>query len=117
MHINLCNFDHPGAGIYKIGSSVAVTRIETLHSVNVSGVVEQCSSESFTSVSPLSVQPAGSTSVVTPPWEVDSPTTFRRRASYIGHVLTGAVGAGIMLAVNTIWPHYAPPLSRLKPGK
>jgi hypothetical protein len=41
-------------------------------------------------------------------------TTFRRRANYVGHVLTGAIGAGIMVAINIIWPHYIPPPSILR---
>lgn len=39
--------------------------------------------------------------------------TFKRRAAYVGHVFTGAVGAGIVLAVRTIWPAHVPPPSIL----
>jgi hypothetical protein len=43
--------------------------------------------------------------------------TFRRRANYLGHVLAGSIGAGIMLAFNAIWPHYVPPPSILHKSK
>ena len=39
--------------------------------------------------------------------------TFRRRVQYFGHVLSGSIGAGIMLAIHAIWPHTVPPPSVL----
>jgi hypothetical protein len=40
--------------------------------------------------------------------------SFKRRANYLGHVLTAAIATGLTLTINAIWPHYVPPPSILR---
>jgi hypothetical protein len=42
-----------------------------------------------------------------------SDAKFKSRVQYLSHVITGSIGAGIVLAIRAIWPAHVPPPSIL----